>query len=68
MLTANRSHTHCTKSARRQRTTPSDGASRADAAEIGGVTRQIVRDWVVRFNEGGPEALVTRKAPGKPRC
>jgi transposase len=42
-----------------------DGASRADAAEIGGVTRQIVRDWVVRFNEGGPEALVTRKAPGK---
>ena len=42
-----------------------DGASRADAAEIGGVTRQIVRDWVVRFNEGGPEALVTGKAPGK---
>ena len=43
-----------------------DGASRAEAAEIGGVTRQIVRDWVVRFNEGGPEALVTRKAPGQP--
>jgi transposase len=43
-----------------------DGGSRADAAEIGGVTRQIVRDWVVRFNEGGPEALVSRKAPGKP--
>ena len=42
-----------------------DGASRAEAAEIGGVTRQIVRDWVVRFNAGGPEALVTRKAPGK---
>ena len=42
-----------------------DGASRAEAAEIGGVTRQIVRDWVVRFNEGGPEALITRKAPGK---
>lgn len=43
-----------------------DGASRAEAAQIGGVTRQIVRDWVVRFNEGGPEALVARKAPGKP--
>ena len=42
-----------------------DGASRAEAAETGGVTRQIVRDWVARFNEGGPEALVTRKAPGK---
>ena len=25
-----------------------DGASRAEAAEIGGVTRQIVRDWVER--------------------
>jgi transposase len=43
-----------------------DGASRAEAAQIGGVTRQIVRDWVVRFNEGGPDALVARKAPGKP--
>ena len=43
-----------------------DGTSRAEAAAIGGVTRQIVRDWVVRFNEGGPEALVTRKAPGQP--
>ena len=26
-----------------------DGASRAEAAEIGGVTRQIVRDWVERL-------------------
>ena len=43
-----------------------DGASRAEAAEIGGVTRQIVRDWVVRLNEGGPEPLVTCKAPGQP--
>ena len=31
-----------------------DGATRAGAAQIGGVTRQIVRDWVLRFNEGGP--------------
>src|SRR6201995_4529171 len=42
-----------------------DGDSRAEAARIGGVTRQIVRDWVLRFNQGGPEALINRKAPGK---
>ena len=30
-----------------------DGASRADAAEIGGVTRQIIRDWVLKFNTDG---------------
>jgi transposase len=42
-----------------------DGSSRADAAAVGGVTRQIVRDWVARFNDGGPDALLTRKAPGK---
>lgn len=38
--------------------------SRSDAALVGGVTRQIVRDWVVRFNAEGPNALMTRKAPG----
>jgi transposase len=43
-----------------------DGAFRAEAAQIGGVTRQIVRDWVLRFNQEGPDALVTRKPPGKP--
>ena len=43
-----------------------DGVSRSEAAQIGGVTRQIVRDWVMRFNEGGSDALVARKAPGKP--
>ncbi|MCX7313095.1 MAG: IS630 family transposase [Alphaproteobacteria bacterium] len=41
-----------------------DGGSRSDAAVIGGVTRQIVRDWVLRFNAEGPEGLATRKAPG----
>jgi transposase len=29
-----------------------DGGSRADAARLGSVTVQIVRDWVVRFNAG----------------
>ena len=43
-----------------------DGAARAAAAEIGGVTRQIVRDWVLRFNASGPQGLVDRKAPGQP--
>jgi transposase len=42
------------------------GASRGKAAEIGGVMRQILRDWVVRFNADGPEALINRKAPGQP--
>lgn len=41
-----------------------EGGSRSDAARIGGVTLQIVRDWVVRFNAEGPDGLVTRKAPG----
>ena len=41
-----------------------DGRSRSDAALVGGVTRQIVRDWVVRFNAEGPDGLMTRKAPG----
>ncbi len=26
-----------------------DGATRAEAAQVGSVTRQIVRDWVVKF-------------------
>lgn len=43
-----------------------DGASRTDAARIGGVTLQIVRDWVVKFNANGPDGLVDRKSPGQP--
>ena len=30
-----------------------DGASREDAAKIGGMDRQTLRDWVIRFNEQG---------------
>jgi transposase len=41
-----------------------DGGCRAEAAEIGGVTRQIVRDWVLRFNKHGPDGLINRTAPG----
>ena len=32
-----------------------DGASREGAATIGGMDRQTLRDWVIRFNEQGPE-------------
>ncbi|WP_043339672.1 helix-turn-helix domain-containing protein, partial [Belnapia moabensis] len=39
-----------------------DGVSRTEAARIGGVTVQIVRDWVVRFNAEGPAGLIDRKA------
>ena len=30
-----------------------DGMSRNDAARIGGMDRQTLRDWVHRFNVGG---------------
>lgn len=42
-----------------------DGGSRSEAAKVAGVTLQIVRDWVLRFNDDGHEGLVTRKAPGR---
>jgi transposase len=42
-----------------------DGGRRSDAARFGGVTLQIVRDWVLRFNAEGPDGLISRKAPGK---
>ena len=41
-----------------------DGGSRTDAARIGGVGLQTVRDWVLRFNALGPDGLIDRKAPG----
>lgn len=42
-----------------------DDGSRSEAAKVGGVTLQIVRDWVLRFNAEGVAGLATRKAPGK---
>jgi transposase len=44
-----------------------DGARRTEAARIGGVTLQIVRDWVIRFNAEGPDGLINRKAAGPKR-
>jgi transposase len=43
-----------------------EGASRTEAARLGGVTVQIVRDWVVKFNADGPAGLIDRKPPGQP--
>ena len=42
------------------------GATRTEAAKIGGVTLQIVRDWVMKFNAHGPNGLIDKKAPGQP--
>ena len=36
----------------------------SSAPSIGGVTVQIVRDWVVKLNTGSFEALVDYKGPG----
>lgn len=43
-----------------------DGGSRKDAARLGDVTPQIIRDWVVRFNEQGPGGLLRKKHTGRP--
>ncbi len=41
-----------------------EGGSRTKAARVGGVGLQTVRDWVMRFNAHGPEALIDGTAPG----
>jgi transposase len=41
-----------------------DGGTRSEAARLGDVTLQIVRDWVLRFNAEGPFGLIDRKAAG----
>ena len=41
-----------------------DGGSRSDAARIGAVGLQVIRDWVLRFNADGPQGLIDRKASG----
>ena len=43
-----------------------DGASREDAAKAGGMDRQTLRDWVIRFNAKGPDGLVNIPSPGVP--
>ena len=39
---------------------------RAEAAALGGMDRQTLRDWAHRFNALGPDGLVDGKSPGRP--
>ena len=43
-----------------------DGASREEAAKIGGMDRQTLRDWVIRFNEQGADGLISIPSLGVP--
>jgi len=43
-----------------------DGDSRTEAAKIGGMDRQTLRDWVIRFNKQGPDGLINIPSPGVP--
>lgn len=43
-----------------------DGKNRAEAAAVGLMDRQTLRDWVIRFNVDGPEGLIDKPAPGRP--
>ena len=36
-----------------------EGGTRSDAAQLGGVGLQTVRDWVLRFNAAGPDGLIS---------
>ena len=41
-----------------------DGMNRTQAARIGGMDRQTLRDWVHRFNHHGPDGLKDKWANG----
>jgi transposase len=41
-----------------------EGGTRSDAARVGGVGLQTVRDWVLRFNAAGPDGLIDSVPPG----
>ena len=42
-----------------------DGMNRTDAARVGGMDRQTLRDWAHRFNDEGPDGLLHRKGAGR---
>lgn len=42
-----------------------EGAERQEAAKIGNIGVQTVRDWVIRYNAGGPAALAGKAYPGR---
>jgi|SRR5215207_241185 len=41
-----------------------EGKNRSEAARVGAMDRQTLRDWVHRFNQEGAAGLIARKAPG----
>src|SRR5271168_4469735 len=41
-----------------------DGMDRGEAAKIGGMDRQTLRDWVHRFNASGPGGLIDHWSNG----
>ena len=43
-----------------------DGMDRGSAAKIGGMDRQTLRDWVIRFNDQGSDGLINIPSPGVP--
>lgn len=43
-----------------------EGRSRAEAAQLSGMDRQTLRDWVHRYNEEGVGGLRSRVSPGRP--
>jgi transposase len=43
-----------------------EGASRSEAAKIGGMDRQTLRDRVIRFNDQDADGLINIPAPGVP--
>ena len=43
-----------------------DGVSRTEAAKVGGMDRQTLRDWAHRFNDEGPDGLKHRSGAGRP--
>jgi transposase len=43
-----------------------EGESREEAAQLNGMDRQTLRDWVHRYNEEGVAGLYPRTIPGRP--
>lgn len=42
-----------------------EGRCRGEAAALGGMDRQTLRDWIHRYNEAGIEGLKSRRSPGR---
>ena len=44
-----------------------EGRPRTEAAELNGMDRQTLREWVHRYNKGGVAGLKSCRSPGRPR-